>query len=208
MKSVVIVLMAVSITGCAKPQQGPSLSETTTWMEQSYNPRDGGSNYGLGYGMQTHYLNGKMTQQFQETLSCIQCKVTLHNHTSPIGIFADVHSDYTLTFSFRDVDPQSIKIHRYDSNKVGNCADPQEVQLFSLNCDQAEITFSARNDAAVIDDDSLTIYEKLQGSDHELRQKTKMSNATIIMDDVEYANRFAAALKHAIELCGGKPSAF
>ena len=25
---------------------------------------------------------------------------------------------------------------------------------------------------------------------------------------LEYANRFVAAFKHAIELCGGKPSAF
>ncbi len=59
-----------------------------------------------------------------------------------------------------------------------------------------------------IDEDRLTIYEKLSGSDHEGRDKTKESHANIIVSDVEYANRFAAALKHAVELCGGKPSAF
>jgi hypothetical protein len=58
-----------------------------------------------------------------------------------------------------------------------------------------------------IDEDHLTIYEKLSGSDHD-GNKTKESHANIIVSDVEYASRFAAALKHAIELCGGKPSAF
>ena len=40
------------------------------------------------------------------------------------------------------------------------------------------------------------------------RIASKTNTAFLYADDVNYAKRFARALKHAVELCGGKPSDF
>ncbi len=201
-------LLMVSLIACTT-KRNRDLSETLTWMDQTYNPHDGGPNFGRGYGRQTHYLREQVTEAFNETFTYSGCKVTIHSETEPRGDFSDVHSFHSETFNLRDIDPQSIKVRTFDShNDVFNCTDPEQVQLYQLNCDQAEVVFSTRNDASAIDEDSLTIFEKLQGAEHEARGKRKESGAAFIVDDVNYADRFAKAFKHAVELCGGRPSKF
>ena|ERR1700739_1702383 len=106
------------------------------------------------------------------------------------------------------MDPESIKITTFDLHKAGNCADPEEVKLYSLSCDNAEITFVTRNSAPIIKQESVTTFPKLTGSDHEHRQSSTTNKLWFIVDDVPYAQRLAKALKHAIELCGGTPSKF
>jgi hypothetical protein len=179
-------------------------------MDQTYNPHEGGSNLGRGYGRQIHYLAGqdKIEQAFNETFAYKACKVTLRTEKEPRGVWVDVHGFRSDTFDLSEIDPESIKIHIYDFRGGGNCADPDEVQRYGLNCQDAEVAFATRNDSPTIDEDSLTIFEQLQGADHEARSKSKESQAVFIIEDAAYAQRFAKAFRHAVELCGGKTSKF
>jgi len=51
-------------------------------------------------------------------------------------------------------------------------------------------------------------FTKLTGKDHELKTVSKTNKCWLIVDDVSYAERLAKALKHAVDLCGGKASKF
>lgn len=108
-----------------------------------------------------------------------------------------------------DIDPASIKVKTYDLHKdVFNCTDPDEVKSYELSCDNAEIEFLTINGATAINEERVTTYWKLTGKDHELRSVSKTNKYWLIADDVPYAQRLAKALKHAVELCGGKASKF
>ena len=91
---------------------------------------------------------------------------------------------------------------------ISNCADPKEVKLYELSCDNAEIEFLTRNGAPTVSVNNVNTYLKLTGSDHESRNVSKANKAWLLVDDVPYAQRLAKALKHAVELCGGKKSKF
>jgi len=192
------------------------LAETLQWMEQTYNPHEGGENFGLGHGNETHYLENKaqqteeVTQEFHQTLAYKgDCVIVIHHETLPVGVYKSVYDSGDYTLSLCDVDPDSIKITTYDFRKdVGGCDDPEEVQLFGLDCTSAEIEFHVRNDAPKIKDDSVTTYAELTGKDHETQSHDLMSKGWFLVDDAAYAQRFAKALRHAVELCGGKPSKF
>jgi hypothetical protein len=60
----------------------------------------------------------------------------------------------------------------------------------------------------VVIDDSVTTFPKLKGSEHELKTTSKTSTEYFTVDDDAYAQRLAAAFKHAVEVCGGRPSTF
>lgn len=192
------------------------LAETLQWMEQTYNPHDGGANYGHGHGDETHYLEHsgtqaeEITEEFQETFATQGgCTLVLHHETVPIGVFKSVYTNGDYTLSLGDVDPNSIKIKTYDFHKdVFNCADSNEVKLYDLNCGSAEIEFQTRNEAPKIKDDGVTIYAELKGKDHEAQIHEQVSEGWFSVDDATYARRFAKAFRHAVELCGGKASRF
>lgn len=192
------------------------LQETLQWMEQTYNPHEGGSNYGRGHGIETHYLENtdthteETTQEFHETIIPRSgCTIVLHEETVPIGLHKDVHWQSDVTLSLCDIDPQSITIQKYDPHKdVFSCSDPEEVALYKLNCTSAEVVFHTRNDEPKIQDNSITIFEKLTGSDHLADDHRHVNMQWFIVDDVTYAERLVKALRHAIELCGGQTSKF
>ena len=60
----------------------------------------------------------------------------------------------------------------------------------------------------MIDEDIEIVWPKLQGSEHQATNKSKTFVAEFYLDNADYAGRFAQAFRHAIALCGGKPSAF
>lgn len=204
----ICIALSVTLTACHK-EKGPSLSETLSWMDQTYNPHEG-TDFGHGKGTELHYdTHGEVWEAFNESFTHDGCKVTIHFETEPRGVRKDMHGTNLETFNLCDIDPQSIKVSTFDSHAdVFDCSDPEEVQLHRLNCDQAEVTFSTHNTASAIDEESVTIFEQLEGASHLLKGKRKTSSAFFTVNDVEYANRFAKALQHAVELCGGKPSAF
>jgi hypothetical protein len=192
------------------------LKETLLWIDQTYNPHDGGANYGRGHGDETHYLEHsdthteEITEEFHQTFAYKgDCTIVLHHETVPIGVFKTVYTNGDYTLSLCNVDPDSIKIKTYDFHKdVFNCAEPEEVKSYDLNCSSAEVEFHIRNEEPKIKDDSVTTYAKLTGKDHEARHHGYMSKGWFTVDDAAYAERFAKAFKHAVELCGGKASRF
>ncbi len=190
------------------------LKETLLWMDETYNPHEGGDNLGRGRGWEIHYLQKGYTEEITERfrMSFTQngsCKVVVHSETLPEGVFSDTPSVSTYTFNLSDIDPESIKIKTHDLHKdVFDCADPEDVALYHLSCDNAEIEFKTRDDASVIDEQMVKTFTKLTGADHELRNASKTNKCWLVVNDVPYAQRLAKALKHAVELCGGTVSKF
>ena len=192
------------------------LKETLLWIDQTYNPHDGGANYGRGHGDQTHYLEHpdthteEVTEEFHETfIAKSNCTIVLHHETVPVGVFKNLYTNGNYILSLCDVDPDSIKIKTYDLHKdVFNCADPEEVKSYDLNCNSAEVEFHTRNEVPKIKDDAVTTYAELKGKDHEAQHHGYASKGWFNVDDVAYAERFAKAFRHAVELCGGKASRF
>jgi hypothetical protein len=190
------------------------LRETLLWMDQTYNPHEGGDNFGQGHGWEIHYARKgdteEVTEKFGQTFTQNgSCDIVIHGVTPAVGIFREVSGETTYKLSLCDIDPNSIKIKTYDLHKdVFNCADPDEVKLYNLSCDNAEVEFRTRNGAPVIKEDSVSTYLKLTGTDHESRKSSTTNELWFIVDDVPYAQRLANALRHAVELCGGTPSKF
>jgi hypothetical protein len=192
------------------------LVETMAWMEQTYNPHEGGENFGRGHGDETHYLrNTKLqtediTEEFHQTLIYEgECALVIHYETVPVGVYKTVYSKGDYTLSLCDIDPATIKIDKFDFHKdIGGCDDPERVSLLELDCSSAEVEFHTWNAIPKIKDDGVTTYAELTGKDLESKRDGVNSKGWFIVDDVQYAERFANALKHAVELCGGKRSKF
>lgn len=198
----------MSLASCSK-EQTPSLKDTLAWMDQTYNPHDGGANLGQGRGWQTNYSVGKVVESFHQTFSYRGCNITIHTETEPVGVFQDTPSSDITNFNLRDIDPQSIKISKFDSTSDGeSCDNPESVQTLNLSCDETEIQFETRNQAPAIDDEFVKTFNNFKGADHESRQKSKESGGRFFVNSVEFSSRFAKAFRHAIELCGGTPSPF
>ena len=209
-----IALGLVAVLAYPTIQRRRDLNETLTWIEQTYNPHENASIFSQGHGWERHYVRRgateELTEEFQTTFSAKGgCNVGIHSETSPVGVFVDVPSKTNYTFNLRDVDVDSIKIKTFDlHDDVFNCADPEQVSLYNLNCQSAEVYFQTRDGATVINEDSVRTYTKLTGADHESRSTSRTHEVWLILDDVTYAQRLAKAWKHAVELCGGESSKF
>jgi hypothetical protein len=184
-------------------------------MDNSYNP------HADAWGQSAHGRTGWYAPQNSdgqggeylasgstETSTHDGCKMTLHIEENPAGHV--VYGSSSYSFNLRDINPQSIKISTYSHRGGFRCEDydSEARQLMQMTCDHAEIVFWTRSEAPLIDEESHTTFAELQGSDHESKGKSKGANAFFEVDDVEYAGRFAKALRHAVELCGGKPEPF
>jgi hypothetical protein len=169
----------------------PSLTETLSWMDSTYNPHSdaGGAR---GHGIKPIYKDGKLAMRTTSTFTHHGCQITLTLHTQDdpaTALYSEVYN-----FNLSDIDPHTIKLVKFDP-------DPQS------QAGVAEIEFETRNQTPLMD--KLRRYEpplvdKPQGYEH--YAKTFVSEFYI--DDVEYANRFARAFRHAVGLCGGMPSPF
>lgn len=190
------------------------LKETLLWIDQTYNPHEGADNLGQGHGWEIHYLKKgnveEITEKFNTTVTLDgACNVVTRSETFPVGVYSETPSVMTYKFNLRDIDPDSIKIKTYDLHKdVFSCADPEQVKLFDLNCDNAEIEFLTRNGATSISEGMVRTFTNLTGSDHESRNVSKTNKGWWVVDDVPYSQRLSKALKHAVELCGGQASRF
>lgn len=208
--------MLALVSACNR-QAGPSLSETLAWMDNTYNPR-GGLASARGHGRTGWYSDENSTTQAPlsedlivgstETFTHDGCQFSLHVQDDPVAIASrESYRSSLYTFNLRDIDPHSIKVSKYSHIGGLPCAgyDSEQRKRMYMNCDHAEIVFSTHNEAALIDNTTST---KLQGSDHESKGKSRETRAFFEVDDVEYADRFAKAFRHAVELCGGKSSPF
>jgi hypothetical protein len=210
-----LIFGIASVFACRAYSRHRDLVETMAWMDQTYNPHEGGENWGRGHGDETHYLrNAKqtedITQEFHQTLAYKGgCTVVIHYETVPIGVYRTMYSKGDYTLSLCDIDPATIKIDKFDFHKdIGGCDDPGQVSSFELNCTSAEVEFHTWSAIPKIKDNGITTFANLTGKDHEAKRDSTNSKGWFIVDEVAYAERFAKALKHAVELCGGKQSKF
>lgn len=72
----------------------------------------------------------------------------------------------------------------------------------------APTTSTGGAERAKIHDDGVTIYAELTGKDHEAQRHEHKSKGWFSVDDLAYAERLEKAIRHAVELCGGKTSKF
>jgi hypothetical protein len=210
----VIILGTGSLLAYRTIAKRRDLRETLLWMDQTYNPYEGGDNFGQGHGWEIHYARTRdgeeVSEKFRQTFTQNgTCNFVIHDETPTVGVYNEKSIVTTYTLSLCDIDPESIKITTYDLHKdVFNCADPEEVKVQSLSCDNAEVSFMTRNGTPAIKEVSVSTFSKLTGSDHEIRKGSTTNRLWFVVDDVPYSQRLAKALKHAIELCGGTPSKF
>jgi len=190
------------------------LKETLVWIDQTYNPHDGGDNFGRGHGWEIHYSPKGQTEEVYEKFNTTftypsSCRMVIRSETAAEGIYRETPSLYTYTLNLGDIDPSTITIKTWDLHKdVFDCADPELVKMYQLHCDKAEVEFHTRNGAGVISEEGVKTFLELNGKDHESRTSTKTNKAWLVVDDVPYAQRLANAFTHAVELCGGTVSKF
>jgi len=114
----------------------------------------------------------------------------------PLGIFSTEVLSYsgcqitTVTTSNRKGDlglRETFNLRDIDTRSIQLASKPQLGGV-------AEVQFATRNDSQVLDyTGNLT---------------AKGIRSEFMMDDAAYATRFAKAFKHAVDLCGGRPSKF
>jgi hypothetical protein len=75
-------------------------------------------------------------------------------------------------------------------------------------CDIAELTFETRNQIPLIEEQNHFFFPWAGSKDREQEFEYKSFSAGVEIDDVKYAARFEKAFRHAVTLCGGRPSAF
>lgn len=200
----IIVVCVATIIIVRSVQRHRELAETLLWMEQTYNSHDGGHNFGRGHGSVV-VVPGD-TGEITINMSLVRlggCKITIKE-------FSDENPVATYTLSLCDIDPVSIHLTIFDARESGvadrTCADPENVTIYHLNCDNAEIGFLTTDGAPVITEEEVR-YSGAQ--EMRIEQRTSKTNrAGLLVDDPAYAQRLAKGLKRAVELCGGKPSKF
>jgi hypothetical protein len=171
--------------------QQPSLSETLAWIESTYNDNSaqGGS---PGYGLIEFWKDDKLTSRRHDSFSYNRCIVTVHHDV--VSEFSSLgFTTYDSTIDLTMIDPTSIKVILYQ--KIENYIVMPTCDLPNEVCDAAAVEFETIGRKPVIIDK----FEKHTQSD---------SKSGLIADNPEYAPRLAKALRNAVELCGGKPSAF
>ena len=82
------------------------------------------------------------------------------------------------------------------------------MKSYDLSCTSADVEFHTTNEVTTIKDDGVTTYTQLAGKEREAPFHNLTSKGWFIVDDSAYAERFAKALRHAVELCDGQPSKF
>jgi hypothetical protein len=204
----------VSFSGlwsCGKESR--ELSETLQWMDNTYNPHE---NWSYGHGKTGWYNSDKtapdgeiLVSGSHETFTYDGCRTTLRVEDNPYSTaHKDVYGISVYSFNLSDINPASVKVNTYSHLGGFRCEDykADERELFQMSCDHAEVTFSTRTEAPLINVLTDVTYAKLAGKDHTSKGKSKDISGYFEVDDVQYAARFAQAFQRAVELCGGKAS--
>jgi len=178
----------------------PSLTETLLWMDNTYNPHE----HYLGHGRWETYSVGKLFQRRFARFTYDGCKLTF---STTGGVLAEQYQDNSsLSVNLVDLDPSSIHTKAYSSQTAGIACEASP--SLGMDCDVAEMTFETRNQVPLMETRHHFVYPELKGKDHDSYAEGKSFEAGILIDDVKYAARFEKAFRHAVALCGGRPSAF
>ena len=174
------LFLSVALAACNK-KQGPPLSETLAWMSRTYNSEAlaPGTWFG-GYGGHGWYQGPCMA-------NCENVGSTIFIHESFTYNGCEIT---TLTVSNLSTD-QGLK-ETFNLHDI----DPQSIRVMNNSSTGAvaEVKFSTHNNVKALGYTGNIIGES--------------DNSEFSVDDLAYAGRFAEAFRHAVELCGGKPSDF
>jgi len=200
LKAVAFLLVLTGALSLPIRAEEPSLADTLQWMDNTYN-RHGDS---FGHGRWETYTVGKLFQRRDTRITYDGCRMTV---SISGGVLAENRQDRSShAFKLGDIDPSSIHTRAHSSEDAGVACDA--FPSLGMTCDIAEMIFETRNKVALIEAEHHNIYPKLAGADHESHSSYKTAESSIEFDDVKYAARFQNAFRHAVTLCGGRPSAF
>jgi hypothetical protein len=212
-------LLAAALLASACSVHKSELEETLEWMDNTYNAHDNVSG-AYGHGRTAWYTSSKgsnnerteaVVEGLTESFTYTGCDLFLRTEDNPAAsTAAEIVHSAKFNFNLRDIDPASEKVRVGSHLGDFNCGDYTEDQksAMGINCDHAELDFKTRNEAGLIAEDWRSVFVKLTGADHISEKRDNTNSAYFVFDDPEYATRFAKAFAHAIQLCGGKPSAF
>jgi|GEM_PF-4953324 len=195
----------------------PSLADTEKWIRNTFDSVNTGdincsefdSSRMLsdGYGPEQYCLQQRYTLEFDG------CKVTLLTFHSHTGMRIDRNTNRWITesaddktedsryrFDLSDIDPKSILAEKW----YGTYGSLKK-RTFHDNQPQVSICLATTDSANTILLDSATFFP--DGQPIKLHELCGVLNHFVTVQP-DYAPRFVKALTHAVELCGGKPSAF
>ena len=209
-KNVLLLLCVMGSMSCTKSpsprDNGPSLKETTDWINDTYNPHPEQMTY-KNHGINWREINHATQDELTTSLHIENCVATIEEKQNPnFPMAAEAFTVSNVqTVNMADLDPSRFKTEITSSESYGMlCNDPN----LHLNCNQADIGLHTRNDRSVIKSHHIIEYPKLKGAEHQNVSDTMGDTVYLYVNDLEYLPRLTAALKREIELCGGKPSPF
>jgi len=188
------------------PKNAPSLADTEKWILNTFTDHSGevtcseyySSISGSTYGAEFDCFIQHYSLEFD---GCKATLFTFHSHSGLImdratGQMAshdgkDPSQDYKVELNLGDIDPESImaKDPRGTFGPIGK-------KTYHENVPQVDLCISTTDNANTM----------LQSSRFKLHELCNFPQFVTVEPD--YAPRLLNALKHAVELCGGKPSAF
>lgn len=182
-----------------KRQSGPSLIETEHWIENTFN------NDNVGY-FQNFSVDNTLDQSYSITFE--GCTLgfeasEVQRYTSD-GTHHERQSSVVYFANLKDIDPSTIKVYFYDVIKVRRAF----VGLMTTNNENKITTFMFPNDIKHLVSPSVFRHEKHSTSELVFRGDSIPSDKSGIVMAPDYAPRFINAMRHAVQLCGGKRSIF
>jgi hypothetical protein len=206
------IALIATLSSAQQRTSDNELSETLSWMDNSYNPHADFGAYGHGTtGWYAPKDGGRPDEEVlvsgsSERFTYNGCQMTLHSVDNRAAeALKEVYGSYSYSFNLRDINPQSIMIKTISHTGGFYC---EAFPDANMDCDHAEMVFKTRLEAPLIDMYSDIIYPQLQGSDLESKGSSKANTAYFNVDNVEYAKGLMRAFRHAVELCIGKPEPF
>jgi hypothetical protein len=180
---------------CAQGQTKPaSLRETLQWMKDTAPSH-------IGY-LSTEIENGtwRLHWEYGNPSQCdIKATVTSHEVAREDG---SVYEDDTVfIFNLNDIDPKSVSV-----THVPGVLGPETGIMFETKNELPNIACKT-----VIKTKGEDYGKTMREADGKDRCNWGMASSSYVGFDfqsISYAKRFARALRHAVELCGGKPSPF
>ncbi|HEU0046775.1 MAG TPA: hypothetical protein VFQ43_04090 [Nitrososphaera sp.] len=209
---VIAVLGRLAVGQITQQSSTPSLLETEAWITKAvenhasatqcteYNPRmPGDSTVENLVAFDCHRAEFYLTFD-----GCAATLVTVHTHRRSDKSFVkqydyerDKADNLRLVFNLADIDPSTIK-----TNPPQGSFGPLHTNTYHKNVPFMKVVFKTTNEKEVI-------RKVVQGATRAY-DSSEIDPAwwDSLAFDLDYAPRFVHALKHAVELCGGKPSAF
>jgi hypothetical protein len=187
----ILILAFLLNTSAQNPTKSPSLSETLEWMKSTLGPKGLIPSDRNGYNKYEAVPGKTSYTEIIKSFYYDGCRVKVVKLAETVNpLVGDYVAQYTDEFALSDFDPYTVKTDTGDSDLRGHI-----------------VVFSTTNDKKLIHCSSITLNGKDAGQPSECVPALD-DTEQLRFSSTDYTERFAKALRHAIKLCGGKPSAF